>query len=226
MVENMAQSDANRYDFVTIATQFESATPAEIIQWAFAEFGKNTTFACSFEDVALLHLLRQQQPDVEVIFLDTGGHFPETYEFVDRLTREWNLNLRRVTPGPNAAETPCGVGNCCERRKVEPLQRAVAGKAAWFTGVKRVDAPTRAGMPIVSFDEKFGLVKVNPLATWSDEDVAYFLGSEGLPEHPLWSQGYASIGCAAVTVKPLPGHDRRSGRWAGSEKEECGLHDG
>ena len=226
MAEFMAQNEMNRYDFVTIASNLESATPAEIITWAFDEFGSDTTFACSFEDVALLHMLWRQRPDIEVIFLDTGGHFPETYDFVNEVEREWQLNLRRVTPGPEAAENPCGVGNCCELRKVVPLQRAVAGKAAWFTGVKRVDAPTRAGMPVVSYDDKFQLIKVNPLATWTDEDVAYYLASRGLPEHPLWAQGYASIGCAAVTVKPLPGADRRSGRWAGSDKEECGLHDG
>jgi phosphoadenosine phosphosulfate reductase len=107
---------------------------------------------------------------------------------------------------------------------VAPLQAAVAGRDAWFTAVKRSDAPSRATMPIVSYDEKFGLVKVNPLATWSDDDVAYYLSSQGLPEHPLWAKGYASIGCAAVTVKPVEGGDRRSGRWAGSDKSECGLH--
>ena len=99
----MAQNEANRYDFVTIANNFESASPAEIISWAFGEFDADTTFACSFEDVALLHMLWRQRPDVEVIFLDTGGHFPETYDFVNELEREWQLNLRRVTPGPEAA---------------------------------------------------------------------------------------------------------------------------
>jgi phosphoadenosine phosphosulfate reductase len=102
---------------------------------------------------------------------------------------------------------------------------AVAGKSAWFTSVKRVDSASRAQMPIVSVDAKFGVVKVNPLATWTDDDVAYYIGREGLPTHPLWAEGYASIGCAAVTVKPLPGADRRSGRWSGTDKEECGLHE-
>ena len=222
----MAGSAPKDYDLVTIAETLEHATPQEVIAWTLGEFGDDVTFACSFEDVALLHMLHEQLANVEVIFLDTGGHFPETYQFVDQLRELWNLNINRVTPGPEADATPCGTGNCCELRKVVPLQRAVAGRAAWFTGVKRVDAPTRAGMPVVSWDEKFGLVKVNPLATWSDDDVAYYLSSKGLPEHPLWSKGYASIGCAAVTVKPLPGQYRRSGRWAGSDKEECGLHEG
>jgi phosphoadenosine phosphosulfate reductase len=221
----MSAADQERYDFVTIARELESAAPSDIIAWAMQEFGTNTTYACSFEDVALLRMLLDAQPETEVIFLDTGGHFPETYDFVARLERDWNINLVRTAPGEDAVAYPCGTDGCCQKRKVEPLQRAVSGKRAWFTGVKRVDSPTRADMPVVSWDDKFGLVKVNPLATWTDDDVAYFLGENGLPEHPLWAQGYTSIGCAAVTIKPLPGSDRRSGRWAGSDKQECGLHE-
>jgi phosphoadenosine phosphosulfate reductase len=206
------------------AQEFERSTPEEIITWTLDRFGGDVAFACSFEDIVLLDMLRRAKPDIEVIFLDTEGHFPETYEFVDRLERDWSLNLTRTKPGPDATEWPCGTAECCQRRKVAPLKAAVAGRAAWVTAVKRVDAPTRANMPIVSWDDKFGLVKVNPLATWSDDDIAYYLSSKGLPEHPLWAQGYASIGCAAVTAKPAPGADRRSGRWAGSDKEECGLH--
>jgi phosphoadenosine phosphosulfate reductase len=205
---------------------FEHATPEEIIAWALERFDGDVVYACSFEDVVLLDMARAQRPDIEVIFLDTKGHFPETYEFVDRLERDWTLNVTRTEPGADADAWLCGTAECCQRRKVAPLQRAVAGHAAWFTSVKRVDASTRAGMPIVSYDEKFGLVKVNPLATWSDDDIAYYLSSRSLPQHPLWAEGYASIGCAAVTEKPLDGADRRSGRWAGSDKEECGLHEG
>jgi len=208
------------------ADQFERATPEEIIAWTLARFNGDVAFACSFEDIALLDMLRAQAPDVEVIFLDTKGHFPETYEFVDRLERQWNLNLTRTEPGADAREWPCGTAECCQRRKVAPLSRAVAGRAAWITAVKRVDASTRAAMPIVSWDDKFHLVKVNPLATWTDDDVGYYLRSHNLPEHPLWAEGYASIGCAAVTIKPIEGGDRRSGRWSGSDKEECGLHEG
>ncbi len=206
------------------SAEFERATPDEIVRWTLDRFNGDVAFACSFEDVALLDILRRQAPDVEVIFLDTQGHFPETYEFVDRLERDWHLNLTRTTPGSDAEAWPCGTAECCQRRKVAPLMAAVAGRAAWITAVKRVDAPSRATMPVVSYDDKFGLVKVNPLATWGDDDVAYYLSSHDLPEHPLWAQGYASIGCAAVTEKPAPGSDRRSGRWAGSDKSECGLH--
>jgi phosphoadenosine phosphosulfate reductase len=205
--------------------EFERATPEEIVAWTLDRFGESVALACSFEDVALLEMVRRQRPSIDVVFLDTEGHFPETYEFVDRLEREWGLNLVRTHPGPDAAPWPCGTAECCQRRKVEPLARALAGRAAWITAVKRVDASTRAEMAIVGWDDKFDLVKVNPLATWSDDDVAYYLSSNSLPEHPLWAQGYASIGCAAVTQKPIDGGDRRSGRWAGSDKEECGLHE-
>jgi phosphoadenosine phosphosulfate reductase len=222
----MSTSTHDFYDeLVTTSLGFETAPPSEIVRWTFERFGENVAMACSFEDVALLHILLQERPKTEIIFLDTLGHFPETYEFVDTIETAWSLNLTRTKPGPEADAWPCGTEQCCALRKVEPLKKAVQGKAAWITAVKRSDAATRATMPIVSWDEKFGLVKVNPFANWSDDDVEYYLRDQGLPEHPLWAQGYASIGCAAMTAKPALGADRRSGRWAGLEKDECGLHE-
>jgi phosphoadenosine phosphosulfate reductase len=206
-------------------SRLETSSPYDVLTWVFERFGDDVAVACSFEDLALLHMVRSLRPRTEVLFLDTGGHFPETLEFVDRIEREWSLNLTRTVPGPEADAWPCGTERCCELRKVEPLQRALAGRAAWITSVKRVDAPSRSSTKIVAWDEKFQLVKVNPLATWSDDDVSYYLGSQDLPEHPLWSQGYASIGCAAVTLRPADPRDRRSGRWAGADQEECGLHE-
>jgi len=208
-----------------VNSRLEHAAPLEILTWIFERFGDDLAMACSFEDVALLDMVHELRPETEIIFLDTGGHFPETLEFAARMEDEWSLRLTRTSPGPEANAWPCGTERCCELRKVEPLRRAVQGRAAWMTAVKRVDAPSRASMKIVAWDEKFGLVKVNPLATWSDDDVAYYLTSHQLPEHPLWAQGYGSIGCAPVTVKPQVPGDRRSGRWAGADKEECGLHE-
>jgi phosphoadenosine phosphosulfate reductase len=208
----------------TTNERFERATPLEILTWTFERFDDDVVMACSFEDLALLHLVHELRPQTEIIFLDTLGHFDETLEFAHRIEVEWSLNLTRTTPGPEANDWPCGTERCCELRKVEPLKRAVAGRAAWITSVKRVDAPSRAGMKTLLWDEKFALVKVNPLATWSDDDVAYYVGANELEEHPLWAQGYASIGCAAVTSKPQVPGDRRSGRWVGADKEECGLH--
>jgi phosphoadenosine phosphosulfate reductase len=205
--------------------RFEFASPLEILTWTFERFDVDVAMACSFEDLALLHMVHELRPKTEIVFLDTGGHFAETLEFAARVERDWSLNLTRTTPGPDADAWPCGSERCCELRKVEPLKRAVAGRAAWITSVKRVDAPSRVGMKTLLWDEKFDLVKVNPLATWSDDDVAYYIGAHQLPEHPLWAQGYASIGCEPMTVKPLVPGDRRSGRWVGADKEECGLHE-
>jgi phosphoadenosine phosphosulfate reductase len=208
-----------------VNSRLEHAAPLEILTWIFERFGDDLAMACSFEDVALLHMVHELRPETEIIFLDTGGHFPETLEFAARMEAQWSLRLTRTTPGLEADAWPCGTERCCELRKVEPLRRAVQGRAAWITAVKRVDAPSRASMKIVAWDEKFGLAKVNPLATWTDDDVAYYLTSHRLPEHPLWALGYGSIGCAPVTVKPQVPGDRRSGRWAGADKKECGLHE-
>ena len=109
-------------------------------------------------------------------------------------------------------------------RKVEPLTDTLAGYDAWVTGVRRVEAPTRANTPLVTYDEKFGLVKLNPLAAWSDEDMEAYIAEHGVLVNPLVAEGYPSIGCAPCTAKPLPGADPRSGRWAGTGKIECGLH--
>jgi phosphoadenosine phosphosulfate reductase len=209
----------------SINTRFEHESPHEILTWTFDRFDDDVAMACSFEDIALLHMVHQLRPSTEIIFLDTRGHFDETLEFAGRVEREWSLNVTRTTPGPEANDWPCGTQRCCELRKVEPLGRALAARAAWITAVKRVDAPTRANMKVLMWDEKFGLVKVNPLATWSDDDVAYYLRSNNLAEHPLWAEGYASIGCAVMTEKPQVPGDRRSGRWVGVDKEECGLHE-
>jgi phosphoadenosine phosphosulfate reductase len=205
--------------------RFERATPIEILQWTFDRFDDDVAMACSFEDVALLHMIHELRPATEIVFLDTGGHFAETLEFASQMEHAWSLNLTRTQPGSDADAWPCGTARCCELRKVEPLGRALAGRAAWITSVKRVDAVTRTSMKTLMWDEKFDLVKVNPLATWSDDDVAYYLKSHELPEHPLWAEGYASIGCEPMTVKPLVPGDRRSGRWVGLDKDECGLHE-
>lgn len=205
--------------------RFERSTPLEILEWTFERFGNDVAMACSFEDVALLHMVHELRPDTEIIFLDTGGHFVETLDFAGDIETKWSLNMTRTHPGPDADAWPCGTAQCCQLRKVEPLGRALQGRAAWITSVKRVDAPSRATMKTLMWDDKFELVKVNPLATWSDDDVAYYLTSHDLPEHPLWAQGYASIGCAAMTLKPQVPGDRRSGRWVGLDKDECGLHE-
>jgi len=204
--------------------RLETAAPSEIIQWSIERFSGNVAMACSFEDLVLVDLAVTCEPGIEVIFLDTGFHFPETLEFAHRFCEQRGVNLTTTTPPPEAEAWPCGTARCCELRKVVPLAGALEGRDAWLTALKRVDAPTRVNVPIVSWDERFGLVKCNPLATWTDDDIAYYLRDKGLESHPLWERGYASIGCAPVTRPVAPGESRRAGRWSDSDKEECGLH--
>jgi len=208
-----------------LSATFETRSPGEIISWAVETFADDIVYACSFQDLVLLDLVVAAKPDIEIIFLDTEAHFTETWDYVNEATSRYDLNLTITKPGPDAEQIPCGAEGCCQVRKVGPLKRAVAGKKAWFTAVKRVDAPTRATTPVIAWDDSFGLVKVNPLATWTDEDVAFYEAEHGLPQHPLLSKGYLSIGCAPTTKPVEPGADARSGRWAGMDKTECGLHE-
>jgi phosphoadenosine phosphosulfate reductase len=163
-------------------------------------------------------------PQIEVVFLDTEAHFPETLAFVEEVRARYDLNLTVTHPGPDADAWPCGSERCCQMRKVEPLRQALAGKRAWITALKRSDATTRSAAPVVGWDEGFGLVKVNPMAAWTDDDIDSYLADHGLPAHPLIAQGYRSIGCAPTTRPTAEGEDPRAGRWTGSGKTECGLH--
>jgi phosphoadenosine phosphosulfate reductase len=202
----------------------ELAPPGKSISWALDRFGDSMALACSFQDIVIVDLVHAQSPSVEVVFLDTGAHFDETLRFVAAVTERYGLNLTVTHPGPDADAFPCGSDRCCEFRKVAPLRQALVGRQAWMTGLKRVDAASRAGIRIVEWDATFGLVKVNPLATWTDDDIASYVADHGLPVHPLLAQGYLSIGCAPTTRPVAPGEDPRAGRWSGSDKTECGLH--
>ena len=206
------------------SSEFETAPAGKVMRWAVERFGGALSLACSFQDCVIIDLAVEADPGIEVLFLDTGFHFPETLAYVEEVRSRYDLNLRVITPGPEADAWPCGTERCCEVRKVEPLQRALQGRAAWMTGLKRCDAPTRGGAPIVSWDEGRGLVKVNPVATWSDADIGNYEADHALPVHPLMTQGYLSIGCAPTTRPVGPGEDARAGRWAGMGKTECGLH--
>jgi phosphoadenosine phosphosulfate reductase len=201
-----------------------NAPASKAIEWAVDRFGKDLVLAASFQDVVLIDLAVKVDPGIEVVFLDTEAHFPETLSFVEEVRALYDLNLTVTHPGPEAEEWPCGSAKCCQMRKVAPLRGALSGKAAWLTSLKRVDAPTRAAAPVVGWDDGFGLVKINPLVTWTDDDVDGYLADHDLPVHPLVSQGYLSIGCAPTTRPVAEGEDPRAGRWAGSGKTECGLH--
>jgi phosphoadenosine phosphosulfate reductase len=211
-------------DLAAISERFETAPASAVIRWAVETFGDSIALAASFEDIVLIDLATKVAPGVEVVFLDTEAHFPETLSFVEEVRARYGLNLTVTKPGPDAAAHPCGTEKCCQFRKVEPLRRALAGRRAWLTSLKRTDGPTRADAPIVGWDASFGLVKVNPLVTWTDDDIASYLADHGLPVHPLVPQGYRSIGCAPTTRPVAQGEDPRAGRWSGLDKSECGLH--
>jgi phosphoadenosine phosphosulfate reductase len=211
-------------ELAAIGEGFESAPASAVIRWAFDTFGESLVLAASFEDIVLIDLATTVAPDVEVVFLDTEAHFPETLSFVEEIRDRYGLHLTVTKPGPEASAHPCGTEQCCHFRKVEPLRRALNHAGAWMTSLKRSDGPTRADVPIVSWDASFNLVKVNPLATWTENDVASYLADHDLPVHPLVSRGYRSIGCAPTTRPVAEGEDARAGRWSGLDKSECGLH--
>ncbi len=202
----------------------EHAPAQKAIDWALERFGSSIVLACSFQDVVIVDMVHRSDPGIEVVFLDTEAHFAETLALVETTRSRYGLNLTVTKPVPGAESRPCGTEQCCQFRKVEPLRRVLSGKDAWMTALKRSDGPTRSTIPIVSFDEAFSLVKINPIATWTEDDIASYEADHDLPVHPLIAKGYPSIGCAPTTRPVAEGEDPRAGRWAGSDKTECGLH--
>jgi phosphoadenosine phosphosulfate reductase len=203
---------------------FERLPASAIISWAVDNFGPHLSLAASMTDAVLIDLTVKVAPAIEVVFIDTGYHFPETLETVEAVRRRYGLNLRIMTVAPHDEELwKVDPANCCSAVKVGQLDRALAGKAAWMSGLRRDEAPSRADAPIVGRDLR-GLVKVNPLANWTQGDVDAYVAERDVPVNPLTRQGYPSIGCMPCTRPVEPGADPRSGRWAGSDKTECGLH--
>jgi phosphoadenosine phosphosulfate reductase len=207
-----------------LAHRFESGRAEDVVGWAVERFGRGLSVVSSFQNCVLIDLVTRVDPKVDVVFLDTGAHFPETMTYVERIETQYQLRLRIVTPDSDADAWPCGSARCCELRKTAPLARALQGQQAWMTGLKRVDGATRAATPIVDWDDAQGLVKINPIARWSHEDVANYEAERKLPIHPLFRQGYLSIGCSPTTRPVSHLEDRRAGRWPGTDKTECGLH--
>lgn len=204
---------------------------------ARALYGQSSIcLTCSFqaEDMVVLHLVREHLPEVPVLFLETGYHFAEVYSYRDQMTAKYNLNLVNVLPEKTVAEQESQFGllyqtqpdQCCKFRKVGPLFSALANYDVWFTGLRRVQSPTRANLQALdTFPLPSGkkLLKVSPLADWTDKDVWDFAKEQGIPLLPMYAVGYTSIGCEPCTALPSDGANARSGRWAG-RKLECGIH--
>ncbi len=212
-------------ELAAASARLEHQPATAAIEWAAGRFGDGLVLASSFQDCVLIDLAAQVAPDLEIVFLDTQYHFAETLWYVETIRRRYDLRLRiiepDVTPDDRWLDDPDA---CCAARKVVPMARALAGKEAWMTGLRRDEAPTRVSTPIVGYDVGRGMVKVNPIATWTEADVERYAESRALPEHPLRDKGYASIGCWPCTRPVGDGEDARAGRWAGLDKLECGLH--
>ena len=208
-----------------VSASLERMPATAAIEWAAERFGDGLVLASSFQVCVLIDLVAQVAPELEVVFLDTQYHFAETRWYVDTIQRRYDLNLRIVEPDIEPDDRWLDDPDaCCAARKVVPMAKALAGRTAWMTGLRRDESPTRAQVPIVGYDVGRGLVKVNPIATWTEADVDRYADDRALPEHPLKEKGYASIGCWPCTRPVGDGEDARAGRWAGLDKLECGLH--
>ncbi|GED84022.1 phosphoadenylyl-sulfate reductase [Streptomyces sp. 6-11-2] len=211
----------------------EDASALEILQWATGTFGRRFCVTSSMEDAVVAHLASRAMPGVDVVFLDTGYHFPETIGTRDAVEAVMNVHVITLTPERTVAEQDAEYGPklhdrdpdlCCRLRKVRPLEEGLKGYTAWATGLRRDESPTRANTPVVGWDEKRRKVKISPIARWTQDDVDAYVAEHGVLTNPLLMDGYGSVGCAPCTRRLLEGEDARAGRWAGSAKTECGLH--
>jgi len=213
----------------------EGAPPEAVLTWAVDTYYPRFTMATGLgpEGCVIISMLAKIEPRVYVFNLDTGYQFPETLQLRQRMTEKYGMVIDLQRPDLSVEEYEALHGGplyktdsdrCCHDRKVAVLHRVAAHYDAWATGVRRDQGPTRANTPVVGWDKKFGLVKVNPLACWTKKDVWKRITSEAVPYNPLHDQGYPSIGCKPCTRAVLPGEDERAGRWSGTAKTECGLH--
>lgn len=213
----------------------ESSHPREIIQWAIDRFGDRLTMGTAFgpEGMVILHMIAQIDPTMHVFNLDTGYQFKETLELRDRVADRYGIDVKLMRPeltveeyerqhdGPLYKTNP---NQCCFDRKIKVLHRAIEGKHAWISAIRRDQSTDRSKAAIIGWDKKFSLVKINPLANWTKQDVWRMVTGEDVPYNPLHDQGYTSIGCWPCTRAVMFGEDERAGRWSGTAKTECGLH--
>ncbi|MFF4223988.1 phosphoadenylyl-sulfate reductase [Streptomyces abikoensis] len=213
--------------------ELEDAPALEILRWAADTFGERFCVTASMADAVVAHLASRVRPGVDVVFLDTGYHFPETIGTRDAVEAVMDVRVLTLTPRLSVADQDAAHGPrlyerdpdlCCRMRKVEPLAEGLAGYDAWATGLRRNESPTRAGTPVVGWDARRGKVKVSPIARWTEADVDAYVAEHGVLVNPLLTDGYTSVGCAPCTRRTLAGEDARAGRWSGTGKTECGLH--
>jgi len=214
--------------------ELADATAQEVVAWAAQTFGSNLAVACSMAgDTVLPHLVAGVSPGVDVLFLETGYHFAETLGTRDALASVIDAHIIDVVAIQTVEEQDAEYGEklhdrnptlCCQLRKVDPINAELAGYEAWVTGIRREDNALRANAKVVEWDSAHQMVKVNPIAAWTFDEVLDYAGTHQVPVNLLLTDGYPSIGCAPCTRRVEPGEDPRAGRWAGLAKTECGLH--
>jgi phosphoadenosine phosphosulfate reductase len=204
-----------------VAPNLEAASAQEVLAYAVEHFHPRLTMACSFqkEESVLVHMLSAIEPEARIFTIDTGVLFPDTLATWKRFEDRFGVNVEVVDA--RSPDEPWTAARCCGVAKVDALERALNDVDAWITGIRREQASTRAVTPKLQRDQRRGIWKVNPLADWTEEELWGYIHTNDLPYHPLHDRGYASIGCAPCTQ---PG-DGRSGRWAGQDKTECGIHE-
>ena len=223
-------------DIKQAAADLEDARAEDIVKWAAAQFPTGRlTFATSLgiEDCVVTDMIARQNLPIDLFTLDTQLLFPETYALWEQIERQYGVTIKPVRPEHNVEEQAAIEGpalwqrepdRCCDLRKMQPLRATLANYEAWITAIRRDQTPDRANAPVVGWDGRFGLIKVNPLVRWTSEQVRTYVREHGVPYNPLHDQNYPSIGCVPCTSQVMPGEDPRSGRWRGQEKTECGLH--
>jgi phosphoadenosine phosphosulfate reductase len=216
----------NDVDVAERAAALEHASAEAVVAWAAVTFGDRLCATTSLTDAVLVDLVARVAPGTEIVFLDTQYHFPETLATLQRVRVRYPVRLTVTRPDrPLDDLWRTDTDACCGVRKIAPLDAVLAGKDAWLTGLRRADSPERAATPVVERDGR-GLVKVNPIARWTDADVAAYIAAHDVVVNPLVAAGFPSVGCWPCTRAVAAGEDRRAGRWAGTAKTECGLHGG
>ena len=229
-------TEVTNKDCQVICDEFEGASPEAVLRWAIEEFSPDVALATGFgaEGCALVAMLSAIDPGMPIFYLDTDLLFPETYALRDQLEVRYGVHFERRATSLSVSDQAAQYGErlwerepdlCCRLRKVEPLREMLKGLRAWVTAIRRDQSSTRAGTALVERDEKFGLIKINPLAAWSAHDVWNYIAKHDVPYNTLHDQGYPSIGCMPCTTPVQIGEVPRAGRWRGKGKSECGIHE-
>jgi len=235
MAANSAVDRFTTSEIDALAERFESQPASELIAWAGEQWGERLVLTCSWQKQSsiLVHLVAQHAPRTRIVEIDTGLLYAETHATRARLVERYGIEVETIRPQRTVEEQALAEGDrlwerdpdrCCGLRKVAPFEQALAGAGGWLSGVRREQSAARRDIRKVALDAKRGVVKLQPLADWTDRECWSFVVSHRIPYHALHDTGYPSIGCMPCTRQVVAGEDERGGRWAGSGKSECGLH--